>query len=78
LATAPENHESHFELWDLTVFRYGGTYLDMTRRLKAKEPAPRGVMPLIMRVLNRVFTGMLVEPGRTGRHPDQLTDDNSA
>jgi hypothetical protein len=49
LATAPENHESHFELWDLTVFRYGGTYLDMTRRLKAKEPTPRGVMPLIMR-----------------------------
>ncbi len=59
--TLPENHESHFELWDLTVFRYGGTYLDMTRRLKAKEPAPRGVVPLIMRGLNRVFTGMLVQ-----------------
>src|SRR5258708_23689509 len=33
----------------------------MTRRLKAGEPAPRGVMPLIMRGLNRVFTGMLVQ-----------------
>jgi hypothetical protein len=59
--TLPENHEGHFELWDLTVFRYGGTYLDMTKKLKAKEPAPRGVMPLIMRGLNRVFTGMLVQ-----------------
>ncbi|WP_342712551.1 hypothetical protein AAFG13_15650 [Bradyrhizobium sp. B124] len=59
--TLPENHEGHFELWDLTVFRYGGTYLDMTKKLKAKEAAPRGVMPLIMRGLNRVFTGMLVQ-----------------
>lgn len=57
----PENHEGQFELWDLTVFRYGGTYLDMTRKLKAGEAPPRGVMPLIMRGLNRVFTGMLVQ-----------------
>src|SRR5258708_6245285 len=33
----------------------------MTRRLKAGEPAPRGAMPQIMRGLNRVFTGMLVQ-----------------
>jgi hypothetical protein len=59
--TLPENHEIDFELWDLTVFRYGGAYLDMTKRLKAKEAAPLGVMPLIMRGLNRVFTGMLVQ-----------------
>ena len=59
--TLPENRESDFELWDLTVFRYGGTYLDMTKRLKAEKSAPRGVMPLIMRGLNRVFTGMLVQ-----------------
>jgi hypothetical protein len=59
--TLPENHEGHFELWDLTLIRYGGTHLDMTKKLKAKEAAPRGVMPLIMRGLNRVFTGMLVQ-----------------
>jgi hypothetical protein len=59
--TLPENDESHFELWDLTVFRYGGTYLEMTRRLKGNEALPRSVMPLIMRGLNRVFTGMLVQ-----------------
>lgn len=59
--TLPENHAAQFELWDLTVFRYGGTYLDLIRRLNSKESPPRGVMPLIMRGLNRVFTGMLVQ-----------------
>ncbi|MHC2380316.1 hypothetical protein [Bradyrhizobium liaoningense] len=59
--TLPENHAAQFELWDLTVFRYGGTYLDLIRRLNSKEQLPRGVMPLIMRGLNRVFTGMLVQ-----------------
>src|SRR5262249_14446408 len=47
--------------WDLTVFRYGGVYLDMVGRLRANQAAPRGVMPLLMRGLNRVFTGMLVQ-----------------
>jgi hypothetical protein len=59
--TLPENHEAQFELWDLTVFRYGGIYLDLIRTLKAKAPLPRGVIPMIMRGLNRVFTGMLVQ-----------------
>jgi hypothetical protein len=59
--TLPENHAAQFELWDLTVFRYGGTYLDLIRRLKAREPLPKGVMPQIIRGLNRVFTGMLVQ-----------------
>lgn len=59
--TLPENHAAQIELWDLTVFRYGGTYLDLIRRLNSKEQLPRGVMPLIMRGLNRVFTGMLVQ-----------------
>jgi hypothetical protein len=59
--TLPELHEAQFELWDLTVFRYGGLYLDLIGRLSGREQIPRGVMPLIMRGLNRVFTGMLVQ-----------------
>ncbi|SDD08266.1 hypothetical protein SAMN05216337_1007131 [Bradyrhizobium brasilense] len=59
--TLPENNESEFELWDLTVFRYGGTYLDLIQKLKAREAVPRGVMSMIVRGLNRVFTGMLVQ-----------------
>ncbi|WP_316162458.1 hypothetical protein [Bradyrhizobium sp. SZCCHNRI20481] len=59
--TLPEDHAADFELWDLTVFRYGGDYLDMVTKLRANQGTPRGVMPLLMRGLNRVFTGMLVQ-----------------
>lgn len=59
--TLPEDHAADFELWDLTVFRYGGVYLDMVGKLRANQGTPRGVMPLLMRGLNRVFTGMLVQ-----------------
>ena len=57
----PEQRESEFDLWDLTVFRYGGLYLDVATRLQNRMALPRRVMPLIMRGLNRVFTGMLVQ-----------------
>ena len=57
----PEERESEFDLWDLTVFRYGGLYLDVAARLTNGTALPRRVMPLIMRGLNRVFTGMLVQ-----------------
>lgn len=57
----PEQRESEFDLWDLTVFRYGGLYLDVAERLKNGKSLPRRVMPMIMRGLNRVFTGMLVQ-----------------
>ena len=57
----PEQRESEFDLWDLTVFRYGGLYLDVATRLQNRTALPRRVMPMIMRGLNRVFTGMLVQ-----------------
>ena len=57
----PDGRESEFELWDLTVFRYGGLYLEVAALLKVGKPLPRRVMPMIMRGLNRVFTGMLVQ-----------------
>ncbi|MEF3365654.1 hypothetical protein V3H18_03805 [Methylocystis sp. 9N] len=57
----PEQRESEFDLWDLTVFRYGGLYLDVAACLTNGTALPRRVMPMIMRGLNRVFTGMLVQ-----------------
>ena len=57
----PETRESEFDLWDLTVFRYGGLYLDVATRLQNRTALQRRVMPMIMRGLNRVFTGMLVQ-----------------
>ena len=57
----PERCENEFDLWDLTVFRYGGLYLEVAELLKTNQPLPRRVMSMIMRGLNRVFTGMLVQ-----------------
>lgn len=49
------------DLWDLTVFRYAGLYLETASALTEKRPLPRQVMPMLMRGLNRVFTGMLIQ-----------------
>lgn len=59
--TLPEDLVAHYELWDLTVFRYAGLYLEVAERLAAKQAPPRPALPMIVRGLNRVFTGMLVQ-----------------
>jgi hypothetical protein len=57
----PKNRAEEFDLWDLTVFRYGGLYLEVAAQLRERSSLPRRVMPLVIRGLNRVFTGMLVQ-----------------
>lgn len=59
--TLPDELVAAYELWDLTVFRYAGVYLEVAERLKAKQPLPRIALSMIVRGLNRVFTGMLVQ-----------------
>lgn len=59
--TLPESHEQHFALWDLTVFRYGGLFLEVVSEIGSGRTPPRDVMHLLMRGLNRVFTGMLLQ-----------------
>ena len=59
--TLPEDLVSAYELWDLTVFRHAGLYLEVAEKLKAKQPLPRAALSMIVRGLNRVFTGMLVQ-----------------
>ncbi len=59
--TLPQARETEYELWDLTVFRYGGLYLEVAECVNSRRPLPRRVMPMLMRGLNRVFTGMLIQ-----------------
>lgn len=59
--TLPDDLVLAYELWDLTAFRYAGVYLEVAERLRAKQPLPRTALPMIVRGLNRVFTGMLVQ-----------------
>ena len=59
--TIGEELAENLDLWDLTVFRYAGLYLETARALAEKRPLPRHVMPMLIRGLNRVFTGMLIQ-----------------
>lgn len=59
--TMPDDLVDEYALWDLTVFRYAGLYLEVVEKLRGKQPLPRGALSMVVRGLNRVFTGMLVQ-----------------
>lgn len=59
--TMPEALGETYGLWDLTVFRYAGLYLEVAQKIAAGQAAPRAALSLVVRGLNRVFTGMLVQ-----------------
>ena len=57
----PDKDADEVKLWDLTVFRYGGEYLDQVLEpLKNKKTVRRGLLGRIVKGINRIFTGMLV------------------
>jgi hypothetical protein len=56
----PDEDAELLQLWDLTVFRYAGRYLDIVRRMAAGDAAQRSWVFPIVRGLNRIFTGVLV------------------
>lgn len=59
--TMPEAMVARYDLWDLTVFRYAGLYLEVAAKIAAAQPAPRAALAMVVRGLNRIFTGMLVQ-----------------
>lgn len=59
--TLPEQHEAEFDLWDLTVFRYAGLFLKVVGQIREGQTVDRQALPLVMRGLNRLFTGVLVQ-----------------
>lgn len=61
--TEAEVDELH--LWDLTVFRYAGEYLNnVVRLLQGNGRVDRAILGRLVRGLNRVFVGMLVTSDR--------------
>lgn len=56
----PNAEADSLHLWDLTVFRYAGRYLEVTRRVAAGQPVHQNAISPLVRGLNRVFTGVLV------------------
>ncbi|MGN7734741.1 hypothetical protein [Ensifer sp. 22564] len=59
--TMPESKIDEYDLWDLSVFRYAGLYLETAQKIAAGQAAPRQAVSMIVRGLNRIFTGMLVQ-----------------
>jgi hypothetical protein len=61
----PESQEAELSLWELTVFKYAGEYL--SKVLKALRSGGRVERPILARLvkgLNRVFVGLLVNTER--------------
>lgn len=59
--TMPDELASTYDLWDLTVFRYAGLYLDVAARVADRQAVPRQAVTMVVRGLNRIFTGMLAQ-----------------
>ena len=57
----PDAQAEEIRLWDLTVFRYGGEYLNhVLEPLRNSKTVRRGLLGRIIKGMNRIFTGMLV------------------
>lgn len=59
--TMPDAKAADYDLWDLTVFRYAGLYLEVAEKIATKQAVPRAALNMVVRGLNRIFTGMLVQ-----------------
>ena len=57
--------EEELSLWELTVFKFAGEYLDaVVNTLKQGVPVRRPIVSRLIKGLNRVFTGMLINSDR--------------
>lgn len=63
--TIPESLEQDLELWDLTVFRFAGEYLNrVLPALQVGRAIDQPILARLIRGLNRIFSGMLVTSDR--------------
>lgn len=61
----PKEAESELGLWELTVFKFAGEYLEsVLGMLRQGNPVKRPILTRLVKGLNRVFTGMLINSDR--------------
>jgi hypothetical protein len=61
----PKHSASELNLWELTVFKFAGQYLDsVTEVLRQGAIVKRPILSQLVKGLNRVFTGMLINSDR--------------
>lgn len=58
--TLPEN-EPDYHYWDMTAFRYAGDYLELSESLFERKAVSETIRARLVRGLNRVMTGLLLE-----------------
>jgi hypothetical protein len=58
--TLPES-ENSYPFWGMTAFQFGGDYLDMAKALTDKSAVGENIRARLVRGLNRVMTGLLIE-----------------
>jgi hypothetical protein len=61
----PQDREKELRLWELTVFKFAGEYLsDVISAIKAGTPVKLPILSRLVKGLNRIFTGMLINDDR--------------
>ena len=61
----PKEKELELSLWELTVFKFAGEYLDdVIAVLKKNAFVKRPILSRLVKGLNRIFTGMLINSDR--------------
>lgn len=58
--TLPEN-EPDYHYWGMTAFRYAGDYLELSEALYERKAVSETIRARLVRGLNRVMTGLLLE-----------------
>ncbi len=61
----PEEQESELKLWNLTVFKFAGEFIDnVALALSKGSPVKRPIIARLIQGLNRIFSGMLINSDR--------------
>lgn len=61
----PREHEDSLGLWELTIFRYAGEFrIKVFRALKDGHKVERRILSRLVKGLNRIWVGMLVDNDR--------------
>jgi hypothetical protein len=61
----PLEEENELNLWELTVFKYAGEYLEeVVAILKNQKAVKRPIVSRLVKGLNRIFTGMFINSER--------------
>lgn len=58
--TLPDD-EADYDFWGMTAFRFAGDYLEMTSALLDKKPVNETIRSRMVRGLNRIMSGLLIE-----------------